>query len=60
MIKVSEIFSIEDLVAFSKDLISLSSQVKLLANIAHIEQLLAVFLEQQWSDIKVCGGSCNE
>lgn len=51
----SEVFSVEDLIALSKDLVSLSAQVKLLTDVAHIKQLLAVFLQQQGSHIEISG-----
>lgn len=56
----SEIFYVENLVAFCQHLISLSAQVELFTNVAHIKEFLAVFLEEQWSDIEVGGGNGYE
>lgn len=40
----SKIFYIENVIAFSQHLISLSAQVELFTDVAHIEEFLAVFL----------------
>lgn len=49
----SKVFGVEDFVAFFEDLISLSSQIEFFSDVAHVEQLLAVLLEQQWADVEV-------
>jgi len=43
---ISEIFTIKDSVAFSKNLVSFGSQVELFTQIAHVEQFFVVLLEQ--------------
>ena len=43
---ISEIFTIKDSVAFSKDLVSFGPQVVLLTQIAHVKQFLVVLLQQ--------------
>jgi hypothetical protein len=51
----SEVFSIEDLIAFSEYLISLSTQVEFFSNVAHIKEFFTVFLEEKGTDIEVGG-----
>lgn len=43
---VSKVFPIQDAVALAQDFVPLGSEVELLAEVAHIEQLLIVLLEQ--------------
>jgi hypothetical protein len=45
----SEILLVEDTVALPQHLVTLDSQVVVLAQVAHVEQLLVVLLEQaEW------------
>lgn len=60
MKRVSKVFDIEDLVAFLEDLISFSAQVKFFSDIAHIEQLFAVFLQQERCNVEVSGWDSDE
>lgn len=61
MIFLSKIFCVKDFIAFIENLISFSSQIKFFSNIAHIEQFFAVFLKQEWADIKIsCWNSNND
>ena len=46
MYQCSEILNVKDTVALLQDLVTLGSQVIILAQIAHIEQLLVMFLQQ--------------
>lgn len=41
------------MVAFSEYFISFSAHVKLFSHITHVEQLLAVFLQQERTDVEV-------
>jgi hypothetical protein len=43
---VSKVFPIQDAVALTQDFVPLGSEVELLAEVAHIEDLLVVLLEQ--------------
>lgn len=43
---VSKVFPIQDAVALTQDFVPLGSKVELLSEVAHIEQLLIVFLEE--------------
>ena len=45
IIVVSEIFCVEDLVAFPKDFVSFEPQIILLPDITHVKQLLGMLLE---------------
>lgn len=45
-ISVSKVLSVEDAVALAEDLVPLGSEVEVLADIAHIEELLVVLLEE--------------
>ena len=56
----SEVFGIEDLIAFSEYLISLSAQVELFSDIAHIKEFLAVFLEEERTDVEVSGWDSDD
>lgn len=46
---VSKVFPIEDVVALPQDFVPLGSEVEVLAEVAHIEDLLVVLLEEaEW------------
>lgn len=45
MIMVSEVLAVEDAVAILQDFVPLDAEVVILAQIAHIEEFLVVFLE---------------
>ena len=49
----SEVFYVENFIAFFEYLVSLSAQVKFLADVAHVEKLLAVLLQQKWTHVEV-------
>ena len=42
----SEVFSVEDIIAFSEDLVPFLSEVEFSSQIAHIEQFFVMFLKQ--------------
>lgn len=49
----SEVFAVEDTVAFAEDFISLLAEVVLFANVAHIEELFVVLLKEDGPPIKI-------
>lgn len=56
----SEILCIENLIALPQHLIPLPAQIVLLAQVAHIEQLLAVLLQEHWLPVHVGEGRDDE
>jgi hypothetical protein len=60
MKRVSKVLNMKNLIAFCKNLISFSAQVKFLSDVAHIKKFFTVFLQQEWTDIKVSSGYCDK
>ncbi len=56
----SKIFDVENFIAFCEYLVSLSSQIKFFSDVAHVKQLLAVFLEKERTDIEVSEGDSDD